>query len=138
MLDTRKFRPLNTENGSGVKRKKGGILTIVCSPKNGKRLMLSSKLVEMLEIGEEASVQIGFVEKNLVLGKKLPGDKNTYRLYRQGKKYVIYSAEVVQEISRVQGIAFETRVSYTWTDVKFDDYEGDPVAFFEPERGRVR
>lgn len=133
MIDTKNFQPLNVEENGNKKRGVGkGVLTIICS-KNGKRLLISKELEEILELTH--TVKLGFIGKNLVLGKHLPGDSNVFSLKRQGKKQVIYSAEAIRVIAQMQNISFEKKVSHTWYFPKVDEYENSPVAIFEPEGG---
>lgn len=135
MLCMDEFMPLNVADKSNKKRGgRKGALTMICSEKNGKRLLLSVELVETLDLGEDRSLQMGFIGKKLVLAKKLPGEANCFELKKAGKKYAIYSSELVHEISRVQGISFQERVSYTWYSPIVDEIEGEiPVVLFDPE-----
>ena len=134
-LDT--FRPLDVANKANQKiGGKKGSLTMICPKKNGNRLLLSAELLKTLDLGEERTLQIGFIEKKLVLAKKLPGENNSFELKKAGKKYAIYSAELVHEISRVQEISFEGTVSFTWYKPVVDETEGGvPVVLFDKEEG---
>ena len=134
-LDT--FRPLDVANKANQKRGgKKGSLTMICPKKNGKRLLLSAELLKTLDLGEERTLQIGFIEKKLVLAKKLPGENNSFELKKAGEKYAIYSAELVHEISRVQEISFEGTVSFTWYKPVVDETEGGvSVVLFDKEEG---
>ena len=136
MFNPDKFTPVSVDNHN-AKRKGGGegALTIINTQNNGKRLMLSEKLVKTLEIEGDKKLQVGFVEKALVLGKKLPGSGSQFELKRLGKKYVIYCAELIRQISNIQGLSFEKGVSYTWYSPSVDEYEGNPIVIFEPEGG---
>lgn len=135
MINLDAFRPLDVANKANQKRGgRKGVLTMICSEKNGKRLMLSAELLKTLDLGEERTLQIGFIEKKLVLAKKLPGENNSFELKKAGKKFAIYSAELVREISRVQGISFEESVSFTWYKPVVDETEGGvPVVLFDKE-----
>lgn len=132
-MDFSKFVALNPSK-EGNRRYKG-VLTLVSSKKNGKRLMLSTELVETLQLGDEKAVMLGFVDKALVMGARLPGKSYAFPLKKMGRKYVLYSVSVVREISRIQNINFDTKVSHTWYSSKIDEYEGSPIAIFEPEEG---
>lgn len=135
MLCMDEFMPLNVADKSNKNRGgRKGALTMICSEKNGKRLLLSEQLLETLNLGEEHSVQVGFIGKKLVLAKKLPGENNRFELKKAGKKYVIYSSELVREIGRVQEISFEEKVSFTWYSPTVDEIEGGvPVVLFDQE-----
>ena len=82
MIDTKNFQPLNLEE-TGNKKHGGrkGVLTLICSKKNGKRLMISKELAETLGLTD--TVKIGFIGNKLVLGKHLPGDSNEFSLKKQ-------------------------------------------------------
>lgn len=134
MQDLDKFVPLVVEKSYKKGGGRRGSLTIICSKKNGKRLVLSPELLDMLELKDNV-VQLGFIGKALLLGSKLPGTGTNFELKRQGKKAVLYSAEVVRVIAQMQKIPFENHVSFTWYKPKVDEYENSPVVIFEPEGG---
>lgn len=133
-MDLHDFVPLDVAD---KERKKGGgkkgALTMICSKKNGKRLLLSAEVVETLDLGDERIVRMGFKGKKLVMSKKLPGESNYFSLKKSGKKFAIYSAEAVNEISRVQQLLFDDRVSFTWYEPEVDELDGVPVVLFAPE-----
>lgn len=130
-MEMNNFLPLNVTERCKTRGNSKGSLTMICSNKNGKRLIISEELAQILEL--DGSVQIGFVEDNLVLGKHLPGDGNGFLLKRQGKKPVIYSAELVHAIAEKQQIDFANTVSHTWYNPIMDEYENIPVVLFNPE-----
>ncbi|QDW75406.1 hypothetical protein FND36_15925 [Lachnospiraceae bacterium KGMB03038] len=133
-MDLHDFVPLDVAD---KEKKKGGgkkgALTMICSKKNGKRLLLSAEVVETLDLGDERIVRMGFKGKKLVMSKKLPGESNYFSLKKSGKKFAIYSAEAVNEISRVQQLLFDDRVSFTWYEPEVDELDGVPVVLFAPE-----
>lgn len=133
-MDLHNFVPLDVAD---KEKKKGGgkkgALTMICSKKNGKRLLLSAEVVETLDLGDERIVRMGFKGKKLVMSKKLPGESNYFSLKKSGKKFAIYSAEAVNEISRVQQLLFDDRVSFTWYEPEVDELDGVPVVLFAPE-----
>ncbi len=131
MLDTKNFQPLNVEkNGNKKHGGRKGVLTMICS-KNGKRLMISKELAETLGLTD--TVKIGFISNKLVLGKHLPGDSNEFSLKKQGKKLVVYSAEVVHTVAEKQQLDFTDKVAFTWYKLTIDEYDGVAVALFNPE-----
>ena len=131
MIDTKNFQPLNVEE-TGNKKHGGrkGVLTMICS-KNGKRLMISKELAETLGLTD--TVKIGFISNKLVLGKHLPGDSNEFSLKKQGKKLVVYSAEVVHTVAEKQQLDFTDKVAFTWYKPTIDECDGVAVALFNPE-----
>lgn len=131
MIDTKNFQPLNVEE-TGNKKHGGrkGVLSLICS-KNGNRLMISKELAETLGLTD--TVKIGFIGENLVLGKHLPGDSNEFSLKKQGKKLIVYSAEVVHTVAEKQQLEFTNKVAFTWYKLTIDEYDGVAVALFNPE-----
>lgn len=133
MMDMKNFIPAEKTVTRGGKNRKKGSMTMICSEKNGKRLMISENLADTLRLKD--MVKIGFIGKELLLGITLPGERNEYKLKRQGKKLVIYSSELISLIAECQGINFKDKVSHTWYKAKIDEHEKLPVAIFEPEGG---
>ena len=133
MVNMEQFIPADKSVTRGGKNRKKGSLTIINSAKNGKRLIISEDVVETLELKE--TVKIGFIGKQLLLGTTLPGEKNEYELKRQGKKAIVYSAELISLITEHQGINFADRVSHTWYHPILEEIDDVPVVIFEPEGG---
>lgn len=133
MVNMEQFIPADKSVTRGGKNRKKGSLTIINSANNGKRLIISEDVVEILKLKE--TVKIGFIGKQLLLGTTLPGEKNEYELRKQGKKSVVYSAELVGLITEVQGINFADRVSHTWYHPILEEIDDVPAVIFEPEGG---
>ena len=129
-----KFVPLKN-NGNHCRRegeKRDGFLSIVCSRNNGKRLMLSPQLCKELEI--DSSIQLSIMEGYLLVKACNPEDKDAFLLKQQGKKKVLYSAEIVRTIAEQLELDFANKVSYTFFNVKLDEFKGQTVAKFRAER----
>lgn len=131
MLNTKGFVPLDVIQKEKEGSLKNGILTIVCSASNGKRLLFSDTLVEALHL--EDSVKLGFVKGTLIVGKNLPGQGNCFHLRNNGKKKVLYSSPVVQAIAEQMQIDFSGSVSYTFYDVEMDEHKSYTIAMFNKE-----
>lgn len=125
------FTPLHVMKKTSKRNGNRGSLTMICSKNNGKRLMISEELAEVLGLTD--TVKIGFIGDSLVLGKHLPGDENEFLLKKQAKKWVIYSAELVRIITEKQQLDFNAKVSHTWYKPIMDEHEGVPVVLFNPE-----
>lgn len=100
------------------KMNQGGYLTIVNSEKNGKRLEVLMPLTEML--GIETEIKIGFYGTSIVISSASNSLKwPIFSLKTVGKKKVIYSASLVNEVTERLGLDFslndgqQKRVSYT-------------------------
>ncbi len=108
------------------KRKGQGVLTLVYSKKNGKRIVIRPSLVEALKL--DSIVQLGFIDKSLVIGEQLPGISQDFSLKNSDKNKVIYSAPLVKEIIEELELNFDSRVSLTLTGVELEEYEGKMIA----------
>lgn len=133
MVNMEQFIPADKSVTRGGKNRKKGSLTIINSANNGRRLIISEDVVEILKLKE--TVKIGFIGKQLLLGTTLPGEKNEYELRKQGKKKVVYSAELISLITEYQGINFANAVSHTWYSPSVDEVNDTPVVIFDPEGG---
>lgn len=117
-----------------VSKKGNGVLTIVNSKKNGKRIEFLESLYKIFHI--EDVVKLGFYENSLLIAPvtaelSLP----IYHLKDVGKKKVLYSAGLVTEIADVLGLDFSERVSMTLSNVEVEDAFGTEVAFVSAEGG---
>lgn len=99
----------------------GGAMTIVNSKDNGKRITISKGSMEY--IGNPESVEIGFTEDGIVIGDKLPENGERFTLRKVGSKAVIYSAQLVKEITELFELDFSNRVSITFTDAEHIEME---------------
>lgn len=126
MIPQKKFTPLCVETKQRKVRKKGGVLTIICSEKNGKRILLSEQMKETLGIKD--TVQLGFLDNSLVIGKFLSENATTLNVKTLGKKSVIYSTEAVRYIVSTLGLRFTDKVSYTFYDVQLEEWNDVLVA----------
>lgn len=133
MIDMNQFVPADKSVTRGGKNSKKGSLTIINSAKNSKRLIISEDVAETLGLKE--TVKVGFLGKQLLLGKTVPGENNEYKLKQQGKKKVVYSSELVSLITEYQEINFSDTVSHTWYSPTVDEINNAPVVIFEPEGG---
>ena len=121
------FIPIVNGKGEKAISRKGGVLTIVNSEKHGKRVVFSESFIETMEL--EDTVNIGFDGDKLLVAKNVT-EEGRYRLYKHGKKSVVYSAELVRKITEIMGLDFRDRVSRTLSDVDVTEYEGNQVAVF--------
>lgn len=131
MLKETHFIPLCIkQNNKNYNGKKGGILTAILS-KNGKRLMLSPYLAEVLKL--DGTVQIGFEDKSILLGKHLSDKCSDFKLKMVGKKKVLYSANAVETIASRLELDFTQGCSYTFYDVKLEEDGEYTIARFSKE-----
>lgn len=118
------LKAVPTNRNSNGKRK--GVLVIVCSKKNGKRLEILEPLVNELKL--ETEVQFGIIDKGLVIGEKLPGITQKCSLKNSKNKKIVYSSALVEEIIEKLGLDFSNKVSQTLTGVELQEYEGKMIA----------
>lgn len=121
------FIPIVNGKKEKVTSRKGGVLTIVNSEKHGKRVVFSESFIETMEL--EDTVNIGFEGNRLLVAQNV-AEEGHYRLYKQGKKFVVYSAELVRTITELMRLDFTNKVSYTFFDVDVTEYKGHQVAVF--------
>ena len=105
---------------------------MISSKKNGHRIIIPVDLAEELQLN--GTVQMGFQENRLVLGKRLPNTEGAFVLKTLSKrKLVLYSTSAVKRIVDVMELDFSQKVSHTFYDLEMDEWEGNPIALFEKE-----
>lgn len=126
-MNLKNIAPFEATPNERTRSKKGnGVVTVVCSPKNGKRLELLPSLVTELQI--EDTVQLGLLDGCMVIAKNLPNIEQSFSVKSRGKKKIIYSSALVAEIIRKLKLDFTARVSLTLHGVQCDEYNGIKVA----------
>lgn len=119
-------KPLSTEKG---------LISIINSKRNGKRLQCSSELTNKLDL--EDSVFIVSDGQSIVMSKyPLIENSSSYNLKDgdSGKK-ILYCAPLVVEISDILGLNFDDCVSRTLSDVEYgeDNEKGISYAVIKSE-----
>ncbi|MGG3162164.1 MULTISPECIES: hypothetical protein [unclassified Geobacillus] len=115
-VDLSRFSP-SISNGSITGTGEAGVLSIINSKSNGKRITLSSQLLEKL--GCPRRVQFSFSDDEIAVGEELPENTHSFNVNKYGAKGVIYSAGLVQEITERFDLDFTSRVSITFRDVRY-------------------
>ncbi len=105
-----------------------GYCTLVCSSKNGKRLVFSKNLSETLEL--EDMVKVAFDGKGgLWVGRDLPGITESFHLKDStSEKKVIYRASLIQKIIKELKIDLAEKVSVTFYGLQLENWEGHAIA----------
>jgi hypothetical protein len=93
-----------------------GVMSIVNSKSNGKRISLSKDLLDRLNNPE--SVQFAFNTDSVVIGEKLPIVENSFSI-RKDKKGIIYASQLVEEITKEFSLDFSNRTSVTFHQAKY-------------------
>lgn len=119
------YRPAQSEQKSKCCGT-AGVISLINSKKNGKRLSLSSALLEYLNNPE--TVQIGLGDDSIVIGEVLESCDLNYTVRRQDSKGMIYAGGLVEEITSTYGLDFSDRVSITFHEVEYMEMEAYPIA----------
>ena len=112
--------------GTSKAKSKAGVLTIVNSQKNGKRIVLSKNLMQ--ELDEPKEVQISYGSEAIAIGSDISGNDNYFTLKPQKTKSVIYSSELVKEITELYDLEFVENVSQTFYQVQYQGEETSKIA----------
>jgi hypothetical protein len=102
-----------------------GVMSIVNS-KNGKRVTLSKNLVEHL--GNPKSVQIGLSNHQIAVAEYFSDEYTSYSWCTGGAKSIIYSSELVKQLTDQYGLDFRNRTSITFAEVEYIEHEGKMIA----------
>lgn len=111
---------------SGKSMGEAGVLSIVNSDKNGRRITISKEV--LAKLGYPAVVQISFTETAIAIGEELPSNDNYFNVRKYGAKGVIYSTHLVQEVVEKFDLDYSNRVSITFHKVTYTKIEGVKVA----------
>ncbi|ANS76118.1 hypothetical protein AWM70_17280 [Paenibacillus yonginensis] len=103
-----------------------GVLSIVNSD-NGKRVVISSGVAGKLQLAE--TVQIGFAPNFIIIAVQLGEGYTSYALKKYGAKKVVYSSELVQEVTNFHQLDFSGRTSITFSKVTYKTMQGKKAAF---------
>jgi hypothetical protein len=114
-----------------VKRMIGepGVITIINSKKNGKRIIFASAVMDKL--GNPSKLQIVFWQNGIVVGAMLPKADQFFPVKESGNKGIVYSGGLVQEITSKFNLDFSERVSITFPKVAYKDMDDQTLAFFK-------
>lgn len=125
------YKPLESQD---VKKKNvsggSGVITIVNSLKNGKRIILSKELEELLGLKDTVNIAISDSNGHLLFYKVEKPSCNTYSLCRQKKgdmssRLIVYNSALVKEIAEKLNLDFSGTVSVTFYGKKVIDECGN-------------
>lgn len=113
------FKPLEARQKNSNGQQQNGILSVINSKKNGKRLVLSKRMVDELK----ATTQLYVITDGkcvIFSSSSLMDNSFCYRL-RDGDsgRKILYCAPVVDELSKILNLSFEDCVSKTIADAEF-------------------
>lgn len=101
-----------------------GSLRIINSSKNGKRIEISKKIVDKLELGEATSVYITKKEDGFAICKdKFFEAASRYNLRQNGSSRVIYCGPLVAEIVKMFRLDFSEKVCQTLDNIEYKRFQ---------------
>lgn len=110
------FKAVKSRENSKHKRVTNGAISLI-NTKSGKRLIIAKSLIG--NINNPIKV---------VIGEKLPANENYFTVKDYKGKGVIYSADLVKEISEKFKLDFSNRTTITFEEVEYIEYEDTTVA----------
>lgn len=118
-------------NAKQSKKKEAGLITVVNSQKNGKRVVLSHAVTKLLDL--ESTVKIALYGNALALSKDSQQITASFKLKDQGRKKVIYSSKLVDEIGLCLPLDFENCVSRTLYGYHYENINGEEILLIYEE-----
>lgn len=113
-------KPKSKDTSRGT-RTGNGVMTVINSNSNGKRFIFSNSVIRYLDNPD--SIEIGFTEDSVVASYKLPENGQRFNLRKSGNKGVLYSYQLVKEITELFDLDFSNRVSMTFNDAEYIDLD---------------
>lgn len=134
------FKPIKAVQKSYYKVSgESGVLTVVNSSKNGKRLILSKEMVDKLSLIDSVTVAYDELNKQFAFLKAAVEGHQTFRLRKFEGRMVIYCAELVRNIAEAFELDFSDRVCHTITQGKYvtDEDTGELMLIIEKSMSEV-
>lgn len=103
---------------------KGGVSIIYA--KTGKRIIFDPTLIE--DLGLEEMIQVGYNQRQLLLGSNLSGNYQNFKIRKQGTKYVLYASTLIRELISNFNLDYTEVVSKTFNQVTYKQCQGKKVA----------
>lgn len=111
------------------KNSESGVISIVNTPDNGKRISLSKELMNKLEISNSAQIRMS--DDCLLIAKQIKGSKKSFVVRKNGNKGAIYAADLIQEISKKFKLDYSTRTTITFPKVEYHSYDNGLIALIK-------
>lgn len=105
-----------------------GVMSVINS-KNCRRITLAKDV--MSELNNPKSISISFSDDRLAVAERLPNNDNLLKVKSSGNKGVIYSSGLVSEITDKYGLDFSNKVSITFSQVNYVQWNGYTVAIIK-------
>lgn len=110
------LRPVKSRQVSRL-TSEGSVLTIISTMDNGNRISIAEEVIET--IGSSLKVQVAIYDDGVAISRNIPNTNNHFNLRKNGKKFVIYSKELVNEISETFELDFSNRSSISFQEESF-------------------
>ena len=113
------FRPMQSEQTTKKNGTRDGIMSVIFSESNGKRLLFSKEIVDTLCVDDEI-----YISNNgtsiMLCADPMSGNGNPFILkdYAGGRK-VLYCSDLVKEVSEILNLDFTDCVCNTINQVKY-------------------
>ena len=107
---------------------KGGVVGIVNS-KSVKKISISREAVTRMDNPKYISISLS--RDSFAIGEELPNNNNLLNIKTDNGKAVIYSSELVSEITDKYGLDFGNRTSITFSDVEYIQHNGFTIAIIK-------
>lgn len=119
------FTPSTSTLISKVSSVTKGLVSIIYA-KTGKRITFDQSLIDTLGLDE--IIQVGYNDHQLLLGSNLDLQYQNRYFRKQGTKYVLYDAALIQELIKHFNLDYNNVTSHTFDDVIYKQYQGNKVA----------
>lgn len=116
------FKPSKAiqKSKSGVSAGKG-YLTLVNSTQNGKRIEIRKEIAEKLALSKFLSIV--YTDDSALFFRTDTEGEGVFRIKKNGERFVVYSYELVAELSAFFKIDFSSGVCHTFTEGTFEKIE---------------
>lgn len=105
------------------------LLTWVNAGKFGMRGVLAAEVIE--RIGSPDKVQVALGDNGVAIGVNFVPGGHHFQLRKSGKKYVIYSAQLVEEVTEAFGLDFSGMTSLSFNKVTYHKSGDENIAVID-------
>lgn len=105
---------------------KAGVMSVV-NADTGIRITFPDAVLEKIRVTEKLQISYNTDERIIAIGENL-GNENDYAIKKSGKKGIIYSANLVRELTEAFKLDFSNRSSITFHDAEYLNDEESSIA----------
>ena len=99
-----------------------GMLTIVNSVRNGRRLEFRKEVAKQLKLVDELTVM--YTDVSAIFFRGNGEREGSFRIKKSGERLVVYSGALVDELSSFFDLDFSSGVCHTFTDGEIEEIDG--------------